>query len=144
MKTPLFRRALLVLAGVTLLAGPARAGVSFGVDIGGGPPPPPPPAPPVVQYAAPGPGSVWIDGHWAWGRGGRWVWWPGYWDYPPQDGSVWLPGGIVIIGGHYYYRHGYWGRGNRGYYGGGRGGGGYGGGRGGGYGGGRGGDGRGH
>jgi hypothetical protein len=26
----------------------------------------------------PGPGSVWIPGHWAW-NGAAWVWWPGYW-----------------------------------------------------------------
>ncbi len=105
------RLAALVLLG-SVVPG-ALAGVSIGVNIAApapapAPPPPPPPAPAVVYadpnvqppppataevaYASPGPGTTWIDGHWE-REGSRWVWWRGYWEYPPYPGGVWVVGG---------------------------------------------------
>lgn len=43
-----------------------------------GPPPPRVHAQDGVIVSAPGPGAVWIPGHWAW-DGATWVWWPGHW-----------------------------------------------------------------
>lgn len=52
-----------------------------------------PPRPTIVeaQYAAPGPGFVWIAGHNAW-MNGRWVWVAGTWARPPQPGAVYVEG----------------------------------------------------
>jgi hypothetical protein len=82
----------------------ANAGIAVGIGVGG-----PGPGPNVV-YASPGPGAVWIRGHWEW-EGGRRVWWPGYWEYPPYAGGVWINGGWGWHNGHRYWRHGGWGRG---------------------------------
>ena len=41
--------------------------------------------------AAPGPGYVWIAGHYTW-RHGRWEWVRGFWAYPPQPGAYWVAG----------------------------------------------------
>ena len=52
-----------------------------------------PPRPVIVetQYAAPGPGYVWIAGHNAW-MNGRWVWIAGTWALPPQPGAFYVEG----------------------------------------------------
>jgi hypothetical protein len=75
----------------------------------------PPVAPPVqteVVPVAPGPGYVWIPGHWAW-RGPRrgYVWIPGVYAIPAQPSYVWAPahwaqrpGGWVWIEGHWQAR----------------------------------------
>jgi hypothetical protein len=31
-----------------------------------------------VVVLTPGPGAVWVAGHWVW-DGATWVWWPGHW-----------------------------------------------------------------
>ncbi|MGH7981200.1 MAG: hypothetical protein ACREE6_17630 [Limisphaerales bacterium] len=80
------------------------------------PPPPttvvtsdePPPIPGETVIAAPGPGYVWIRGHWQW-NGIGWVWMGGRWAYPPWPEAIWVHG--------YWYRgpfggwrhvHGHW------------------------------------
>lgn len=68
----------------------------------------PPPPQVEVMPVAPGPGYVWIGGHWGWNLG-RHVWIGGRWMLPPA-GYAWVPG--------YWGRHdrgwrwhgGYWGR----------------------------------
>jgi len=52
----------------------------------------PPPAP-VYERApyAPGPGYVWLGGHYRW-DGYRYVWVPGHYVRPPYGYSSWVPG----------------------------------------------------
>jgi hypothetical protein len=69
--------------------------VSFGVRIGVPAPVVVIGAPPVRRYhevvvASPGPGYIWIEGHYSWQ--GQWVWVPGVWAMPPQPGSYWVTG----------------------------------------------------
>ncbi|MFZ1055774.1 MAG: hypothetical protein WAN79_08890 [Opitutaceae bacterium] len=40
---------------------------------------------------APGPGYVWIAGHWAHSTD-RWVWLAGHWELPPSPSAVWVAG----------------------------------------------------
>ncbi|HYB70069.1 MAG TPA: YXWGXW repeat-containing protein [Candidatus Bathyarchaeia archaeon] len=70
-------------------------------------PPPPPPARVEVVPVAPGPGFVWVPGHWAWRRD-HYVWAPGHWAVPTQPGYVWVPGGWVAQGGGYVWVEGHW------------------------------------
>jgi len=81
----------LVIAGLLCgapLIGSAQINVGVGVNFGA---PvreaPPPPRGEVIQVA-PGPGYVWISGHWIWRHG--WVWAPGHWDR--HLGYTWSPG----------------------------------------------------
>jgi WXXGXW repeat (2 copies) len=88
----------------------ARASVDIGVTIGG---PevvvqgqPPPERFETVPFT-PGPGYIWIRGHWAWHHE-RWEWRNGRWEYPAQPGTEWIPGhwdqrgnGWVWIEGRY-------------------------------------------
>jgi len=80
------RRALISSAVLSLLlfaAPPAKAQVSFGIQIGQ---PPPPRAYRVAPE--PGPGYEWVEGYWYPVRG-RWVWHDGYWTRPPFAGAYW-------------------------------------------------------
>ncbi len=40
---------------------------------------------------APGPGYVWIAGHWS-NNAQRWVWLAGHWELPPSPSAVWVAG----------------------------------------------------
>jgi WXXGXW repeat (2 copies) len=88
----------------------AYAGVEVGINIGvpevvvGSQPPP-------LRVEAvpisPGPGYIWIRGHWRWHRG-EWDWASGRWEFVTQPSSTWIPGqwvargnGWVWIEGHY-------------------------------------------
>ena len=87
-----------------------RAGVDIGVNIGG----PevvvqsqPPPERNEVIPMNPGPGYVWIRGHWNWHHE-HWEWMNGHWDRVSRPGSVWIAGqwvprghGWVWVEGHY-------------------------------------------
>ncbi len=100
---------LLALAvGAAPLA--ARAGVDIGVSLGG-PEVVIQSQPPLERVEAvspsPGPGFIWIRGHWMW-RHERWVWFDGHWDRFAGPGHAWIPGqwvargnGWVWIEGHY-------------------------------------------
>ena len=95
-----FARFLPLLAGAVLISGcvyPARTVVVAG-------PPPPPPG----EYipASPGPGYVWIHGHYLW-RNGQYVWAPGHYAVR-RGGAVWVEGryenrpeGYVWVEGHW-------------------------------------------
>ena len=39
----------------------------------------------------PGPGYVWISGHWS-NRAQQWVWLAGHWELPPSPSAVWVDG----------------------------------------------------
>jgi hypothetical protein len=81
------RRALISSAVLGLLlfaAPPAKAQVSFGIQIGQ------PPAPRAYRVAPePGPGFEWVEGYWYPVRG-RWTWHDGYWTRPPFNGAYWV------------------------------------------------------
>ncbi|MGH7264560.1 MAG: YXWGXW repeat-containing protein [Candidatus Rokuibacteriota bacterium] len=71
-------------------------------------PPPMPQAPSEVMTPQPGPGYVWVPGHYTWRNQDRtYVWVPGHWTIPP-GGHVWVPGhwetrpsGTVWVEGHW-------------------------------------------
>jgi len=89
--------ALALLAGVAVSIAPTQASAAvLDVQIGGPPPPPPAHIPP--PWARPHRTAVWIPGHYE-PVNGRWVWYAGYYGYPPRPGMTWIPG---------HYRHGYW------------------------------------
>jgi hypothetical protein len=67
---------------------------------------PPPPQVEVVPEA-PGPGYVWIAGHWRW-REGRYVWIRGHYDVPPRAGVVWIAPHYENRGGSYVLIEGAW------------------------------------
>jgi hypothetical protein len=87
-----------------------NAGVDIGINIGG----PevvvrgaPPPDQGEVIPMSPGPGYIYIRGHWVWHHE-RWEWKGGFWDRVAQPGYAWVPGqwvargnGWVWIEGHY-------------------------------------------
>lgn len=70
-------------------------------------------APPVLpvysQPPIPGPGYIWIPGHWAWG-GTEYFWVPGFWELPPAADLLWTPGywGWNDVDNDYAYYSGYW------------------------------------
>lgn len=69
---------------------------------------PPPPAKVEVRTTAPGPGYVWIDGHWT-RRGHAWVWVPGQWRRA-RTGLRWVPGRWEQRGHRWYRVEGHWAR----------------------------------
>lgn len=51
-----------------------------------------PPGPVAEQVTpAPGPGYVWMSGHWSF-YDRRWVWVAGHWELPPSPSAVWIAG----------------------------------------------------
>jgi hypothetical protein len=100
---------LFVLAlGAAPLA--SQAGVDIGINIGG------PEVivrsqPPPERYEsvgiAPGPGYVFIRGHWGW-RHDRWEWIGGRWDLPSQPCRVWISGQWVARGGGWVWAEGHY------------------------------------
>lgn len=99
----------LLLLPAALLAGAPEAHAyvglrfNFGVPIFGIPLYTPEPVYTRVSYAtqpgatsevitpAPGPGYVWISGHWS-NRNQQWVWLAGRWELPPSTSAVWTDG----------------------------------------------------
>ncbi len=103
----IMRRALIssaVFALMLFASAPAKAQVSFGVQIGQ--PPPPPRAYRVAPV--PAPGYEWVEGYWYPVRG-RWTWHDGYWTRPPFAGAYWVA--PYYSGGRYV--NGYWENGRR-------------------------------
>lgn len=68
---------------------------------------PPPAARVEVRPARPGPGHVWIGGHWRW-SGRRYVWAGGHWSRPPHPGAVWVAGHWARRGGGWVWVTGHW------------------------------------
>jgi hypothetical protein len=83
--------AMLGAATIASAATHVGIGLSFGV--------PPPvivhraPPPRVVErvVVAPGPGYVWVPGHYTWGNG-QWLWLSGAWMLPPRPDAYWVDG----------------------------------------------------
>jgi WXXGXW repeat (2 copies) len=101
MRRKIMRKALISSAvfSLVLLAGaPAKAQVSFGVQIGE------PPAPRAYRVPARPRGEfVWVEGYW-YPQGNHYRWRDGYWARPPVAGGYWIE--------PYYYNgryvEGYW------------------------------------
>jgi hypothetical protein len=66
----------------------------------------PPAAPVEVIGVAPGPGYVWVGGHYAWR--GRWVWVRGHWDRAPVGYAGWVPGHWGRRAGGWVWVEGHW------------------------------------
>jgi len=88
----------------------ALAGVDIGINIGG----PefvvrsqPPPERIETIGISPGPGYVWIRGHWGW-RHEQWEWVGGRWDRAAQPGSVWISGQWVARGNGWVWMEGHY------------------------------------
>lgn len=90
--------ALLVLAA----CGPGMAPVGMELSIRA-----PPPDRVEIVGTAPGPGYVWIRGHYAW-QGGDYAWISGRWEAPPSRGRHWHPGRWVHARNGWYWRQGHW------------------------------------
>ncbi len=107
-QTRIAKLALIAVFALSLTAAPAAfAGVAVGIGFNVGFAPPAPVAREVV-VASPGPGFVWVAGHYDWvpGVGYRWV--GGAWLRPPFPRAVWV-GPRYVYGPHgrVFYR-GYW------------------------------------
>ena len=94
--------ALVLLPGAVFAQAPVRVTIP-GVRVDVAPPPPQV----EVRPAPPGPGHVWIAGHWAW-RHRRHFWVPGHWEMAPAPGYVWEPARWVNEGGHWVFFEGHW------------------------------------
>jgi len=99
-------RALLVIATLALTAS-ACAPVYYVDDETVYAPVAPPPLRAEPVYGAPGPGYVWVPGHWYW-TGRDYVWQAGYWSRPPAVGQVWVRAGWAWHDGRYRYVPGRW------------------------------------
>jgi len=95
MKPALFSLSAALSAAALALTAHAETRVSLDLRLGL-------PAPIIVEQApprpvvermvvSPGPGYVWIAGHYSW-RHGRWEWFPGVWALPPQPGAFYVEG----------------------------------------------------
>jgi hypothetical protein len=81
----------------------ASAFVRIGIGIGVGYPPPVPVVREVV-VPSPGPGFVWVAGHWAWRPvSARYTWVTGAWRPRPYRAAVWV--GPRFGGGYFVARH---------------------------------------
>ncbi len=67
-----------------------------------------PPAPQAEsQTPQPGPGFLWIAGHWLW-NGVRYIWNPGCWRRPPEDNDAWEAPRWTQYDGGWRYLPGHW------------------------------------
>ncbi len=67
-----------------------------------------PPAPRAEAHrTAPGPGFVWIDGHYRW-DGRAYVWSPGRWERRPRANARWMAGRWVHSPRGWYWIEGHW------------------------------------
>jgi WXXGXW repeat (2 copies) len=69
-------------------------------------------APPAVRVesrtVSPGPGYVWVSGHWRW-TGAEYVWVQGSWLRQPRPTGVWVAGHWVKRPGGWVWVEGHWG-----------------------------------
>jgi hypothetical protein len=100
---------LVLIASFALLlasAAPSSAGVvvGLGVNVGFAPPV----APVEVVAPVPGPGYLWVGGHYGWYPGVGYRWARGAWIRPPFPHAVWVaPRYAYGPHGRFFYR-GYW------------------------------------
>lgn len=66
----------------------------------------PPPRKRTYKTRKPGPGYVWIKGHWKWKRG-NWHWKNGYW-VKKKSGKTWIPGRWRKKNGKKVWIKGHW------------------------------------
>lgn len=94
---------LFLLLGCLSLGCAARVYTPAGVEVSTMPPPD------RVEYVpvAPGPGHVWVRGHWGW-DGHRHYWVRGRYLRRPASHYVWRPAGWVHVRGRYRYVPGRW------------------------------------
>ena len=95
-------RNTIVAAALAMAPAAAFAGVFISVGFA------PPALPVYVQPVAPGDGSLWNPGYWAYAPAG-YYWVPGVWVRPPQVGLLWTPPYWGFEGGLYGFHEGYWG-----------------------------------
>ncbi len=70
---------------------------------------PPPVLRQEVVVVRPGPGFVWVRGHWDWvPRARNYVWVPGAWVRPPRLHAVWVEPRYERRGRHHFFVGGYW------------------------------------
>ena len=82
----------------------------------GGPPPPgrvyvvdaPPPRRVDIAGAIPGPGWLWIPGHYKWDRTNGYLWETGHWDRAPRGYRRWEPGRWRRERGGWFWTEGHW------------------------------------
>jgi hypothetical protein len=85
-------------------AAPSSARVIVGLNVTVAPPV----APVEVVAPVPGPGYVWVGGHWGWYPGVGYRWTRGVWSRPPFPHAVWVaPRYAYGPHGRFFYR-GYW------------------------------------
>ena len=104
--TSLRSAALACAAFAVLFFSSANRASALSIDLQIGPQGPPPP-PVEHPWHRPNRGAVWIAGHYEW-KHGRYVWFPGYYSYPPRPGGHWVGPTYVRQGGVYYYHAGHW------------------------------------
>ncbi|MBW8878570.1 MAG: YXWGXW repeat-containing protein [Acidobacteria bacterium] len=84
-------------------ASAARVGISLRVNA------PPPPLHREVVVVRPGPGFVWVRGHWDWVGGPRgYVWIPGAWMHPPRSHAVWIEPRYEFRHHRHFFARGHW------------------------------------
>jgi hypothetical protein len=101
-------RVLLIALACAAAPLSALADVGIGINIGGPDfvvrtQPPPERMEPVPM--SPGPGYIWVRGHWGW-RHETWEWMPGHWANA-QPGQEWIPGQWVPRNGGYVWVEGH-------------------------------------
>jgi hypothetical protein len=95
---------------LAVMALPASAdSFGFAINLGSSGPPACPPPRVEHPWAAPAPGAVWIAGHWTWDQEhGAWVWFPGYYEYPPVPWATYEPEHHYEHHHDHYWVHGHW------------------------------------
>ena len=91
----------LVVPGMFLASCAGGIGYSYYAPAG------PPPVRVEARGVAPGPGYVFVRGHWSY-AGGGYAWSPGRWERPPRRGSAWVDGRWERHGNRWGYREGHW------------------------------------
>ncbi|MGE5567423.1 MAG: YXWGXW repeat-containing protein [Rhodospirillales bacterium] len=93
----------LIFTGIFALALTAVPASATEIFVRFGPPRPPR----EVVVVSPGPGYVWVPGHYRW-AGKHYKWTRGRWVKPPRHHAVWVPGYWAPRRGGFVWIAGYW------------------------------------